>query len=223
MPARLTQIRARLDYANAIGFDVSDGRKYYGGNLIQLYNIPVGRWPWMLHRFYQEREEINTVRWGFEPPVDGARMHTTVDIEYAMTERYFRHMWKDGRCVVPVDGFHEFPEDGSDPWYVRLRTGATMLCAAISSFRPYKLNPPPGTGFCFVTAGQRGFRNPRDLVPVMLTPEAARAWVNPAIGASEAATLLESQGFDPDAFHVYRVSKRVFSVSENDEGLIEPV
>ncbi|WP_205609653.1 SOS response-associated peptidase family protein [Noviherbaspirillum galbum] len=220
----MTQTLSRMAYASAVGFDTkSDPRRYQGGNLVPHYNMAPGSWPWMLHRLHLGREEMDTVRFGFEPPEDGARMFKAVGIDFAMRERYFRHMWREGRAIVPIEGYHELPPDGSNPWYVRLQEGGIMLCAVISSFRPYKPERLPGMGWCFVTAGQLGFGNPRDLVPVILSPQDARAWMDPATSAEDAEQLARTKALSANAFHAFRVSKRVLSDGVNDEGLIAPV
>lgn len=221
MPQRLAQFRGRRDYAAALGFDTEDEHRWRGGDVITQYNLAPGRWPWILHRIHQGAEEIDTVRWGYEPPVAGARLYTSVSVDFGMNEKYFRHMWRLGRCVVPLDAWYEFASNGTDPWYVRLRAGHTMLAAAITNFRPFS-KAPPGTGFCLVTADDHGFADTHDLRPAILPPEAARLWVDPATSAQDAAHLLTTRSFSQSAFHAYRVSRTVLSPDVNDRALTDP-
>lgn len=221
MPQRLAQFRGRREYASALGFDTEDEHRWRGGDVVTQYNIAPGRWPWVLHRIHQGSEDIDTVRWGYEPPTEGARLYKSVSVDFGMTEKFFRHMWRLGRCIVPLDGWYEFAANGTDPWYVRLRGGHTMLAAAITNFRPFSKGPS-GTGFCLVTAGGPGFADTHDLRPAILTPEAARLWVDTSTSDLDAARLVASRSFAETAFHVYRVSRKVLSPDVNDSALTEP-
>ncbi|SFA84911.1 SOS response associated peptidase (SRAP) [Collimonas sp. OK607] len=47
-------------------------------------------------------------------------------------------MFKSGRVIVPAEGWYEWTgEKGhKQPWYIRLKSGESMLMAAITDFRP---------------------------------------------------------------------------------------
>lgn len=222
MPQRLVQFRVRRDLATAIGFDVSDEHKWRGGNLIEQYNLAPGRYVWVLHRLHENQELIETVRWGYEPPGDVTRMHTMVGIDFGMKEQYFRHMWRLGRVIVPLDGWFEFPRGGQEAWHIRMRSSHTMLAAAVTNFRPYTPTRP-GTGFCLVTAGQPGLADPKDVRPAILTPEAARAWVSAGTSSEDAANLLTTKAVATSAFHTYQVGRAALSPNVNDARILNPV
>jgi putative SOS response-associated peptidase YedK len=46
-------------------------------------------------------------------------MAISARIERAATGRYFRHMWREGRVIVPADGWYEWTgEEGrKQPWH----------------------------------------------------------------------------------------------------------
>lgn len=222
MPKRIIQSRGRREYASAIGFDTEDEHRWRGGDRIPHYNMPPGLWPWVLHRIPDGVEAVDTVRWGYEPPVAGSRMRTMVQYGFAATEKYFRHMWRLGRCIVPIDGWYEFDDTISKPvpWYVCLRGRNTMLAPAITNFRPYTACPP-GTGFALITAGDLGISDKRDHRPVILMPDAARRWIDPATSVDEATQIVCTKGLSVGAFHAYRVRPRVLDPSQNDPHLID--
>jgi putative SOS response-associated peptidase YedK len=181
-----------------------------------------------MHNLYEGgRAGFDTLHWGYRPQwaVDkGIPMAINARIEKASTGNYFRHMWRQGRVIVPADGWYEWTgEKGhKQPWYIRLKTDRPMFMAAITNFMPYK-EGPPGSGFVIVTAAaEAGMVDVHDRRPVVFAPEDARLWMDNTLGADQAEHLARNVSLPPEAFEWYKVSTDANNAKNNDVHLIEP-
>lgn len=233
MCGRITQLRYRKDYGDAIGFDTSDHLLWTGGTIPQ-YNVTPGRWPWVLHRLYEGKEALDTVHWGYWPSwakEKGIPQTINARIEKAATGRYFRHMWREGRVIVPADGWYEWTgEKGhKQPWYIRLKTDKPMFMAGITNWKPYYFRTygkeePEGTGFVIVTAAaEEGLIDVHDRRPVVLAKEEAQLWLDPDLPADQAENIARNLSLPPEAFEWYKVSTAVNKAGNNDPSMIEPI
>ncbi|TCS35642.1 putative SOS response-associated peptidase YedK [Paucimonas lemoignei] len=227
MCGRITQHRLRAEYAAAIGWP-EDHRKWLG-NTNPAYNVAPGTSPWVMHHLNEDQaDEIDQIHWGYRPAwaaEKGIPMAINARIEKAATGRYFRHMWKSGRVIVPADGWYEWTgEKGhKQPWYIRLKADKPMLMAAITNWKPYK-EQPEGTGFVIVTAAaEAGLLDVHDRRPVVLAPEDAQLWLDPDLPAEQAEYLARNVAIGPDAFEWYEVSTAVNKPGTNGPELIAPV
>ena len=78
----------------------------------------------MLH--YGELQFIG-MTWGYRTPKEVAEKRKpwiNARIEKAMTGQYFRHMFREGRVIVPSGGWLEWSvENGKkQPWYITRKT-----------------------------------------------------------------------------------------------------
>jgi putative SOS response-associated peptidase YedK len=227
MPSRITQHRSKRLYAEEAGWDVRDELKWRGDRMA-AYNVVPGTWPYAMHTLHPREQAIDTVHWGFRPESaveQGIPAAIRVTIEKGSTGRYFRHMWRQGRVIVPADGWYEWtgPHGQKQPWYIHLKTDRPMFLAAISNFVPYK-EGPPGSGFVIVTAAAgTGLVDMHGRRPVVLAPEDARLWMDHAFSAEQAEQLARAASLPPDAFEWYRVSTDVNDPRINEEYLIQLV
>ena len=60
-------------------------------------------------------------------------------VEKALTGRYFRHMFRQGRVIVPGGGWFEWTVEGGkkQPWYITRKEGQPILMAGLTNFRPF--------------------------------------------------------------------------------------
>src|SRR6188474_2290175 len=80
--------------------------------------------------------------WGYRTPTEAAAKRKpwiNAQIEKALTGRYFRHMFREGRVIVPGSGWFEWTiEDGKkQPWYISRKDERPILMARLTNFRPY--------------------------------------------------------------------------------------
>ena len=84
--------------------------------------------------------------------------------------------------ITPIDNWFEWVDECGpkmQPYLIRRRDGAQILCAAIGKFP--KEEPLNDVGFVIITADSAGgmvdIHDPR---PVVMAPELAREWLDPA-------------------------------------------
>lgn len=228
MCGRITQHRDRRVYAQEMGWDSTDQRQWQGGRTA-FYNLAPGAYPDVMHTFDQGKPEFETIFWGYQPSWAAEKklpMSINARLETAATKPFFRHMFREGRVIVPADGWFEWTgEKGhKQPWYVRLKSDRPMFLAAISNFRPYKNQEGKQVGVVIVTApADSGLIDVHDRRPVVLKPEDAQLWMDNTLPAEQADMLARQRAVPAEEFEWYRVSTDVNKVGKNEEYFIEPV
>src|SRR5690348_15090375 len=124
MCGRFEQSETRQEYAEALGADTT-GVEWIGGTVIPQYNVSPGLGALILHTF-KGGLRSDYLRWGYRTPEEAAEKKKPwicARVEKALTGRYFRHMFREGRIIVPIGGWYEWTvEDGKkQPWYITLR------------------------------------------------------------------------------------------------------
>ncbi|WP_151632051.1 SOS response-associated peptidase [Noviherbaspirillum aerium] len=227
MCGRITQHRDQLAYAREMGWQADDfGRQE--GRRAPSWNVAPGTSPWLMHRFEDDREHMDTVSWGYRPSWAAEKkipIAINARIEKAATGPYFRPLWKKGRAIVPADGWYEWTgEKGrKQPWYIRRKDDRPMFLAAITGYRADK-EPGENTGFVIVTAAaDGGLIDVHDRRPVVFSPEDAALWMDNSLPSEQAEHLARAMALPPEAFDWYRVSTDVNRVGNNSAHLIEPI
>ena len=182
----------------------------------------------MMHTLANEKPGFDVIHWGYQPPWakdKGMPMTINARLETAATKPYFRHMFRQGRAIVPADGWYEWTGDKGrkQPWYIRLKTDRPMLLAAITNFRPFT-DQDKQVGMVIVTAAaDGGMVDVHDRRPVVLAPEDARLWMDNTLPAEQADMLARNRSLPPESFEWYRVSTDVNNARHNEAYLIEAV
>lgn len=231
MCGRIAQYRSKREYAAELGWKSDAFADAFGrkpDDRSPHYNVPPGTYPWLMHRLEDDREHIDSVHWGYRPSWAAGKsipMAINARIEKAATGRYFRHMWKSGRAVVPADGWYEWtgPTGMKQPWHIRLKSARPMFLAAITNFRPGK-EPGESSGFVIVTAAaDEGLVDVHDRRPVVFSPEDAQLWMDPGLPLEQADMLARSMAVPAEAFEWYEVTKEVNKAGKSDRSFIEPL
>lgn len=233
MCGRINQHRRRATYANAIGWegpDLSRSKnaddraavlmKCWGPNRIPFYNMPPGLFPDVMHTLHEGRPQFDTIHWGYQPPWakdKGLPMSINARLETAATKPFFRHMFAQGRVIVPANGWFEWTGDTKpkQPWYIRLKTDSPMFLAAITNFRPFT-HQDKQVGFVIITAAtDGGLVDVHDRRPVVFSPEDARLWMDNALLPEQADTPARTRSMPPNSFEWYKVSTVVNNARNN--------
>lgn len=165
---------------------------------------------------------IEAMRWGLVPtwakevptrqPLVNARSETVHE------KPTFRHLLREHRCIVPMNGFYEW--DRTDPrrkipYFVPRADGHLLLCASLWS-RPAILD---GLASCAVMTRESrdDLSAIHDRCPVHVEAGAALDWLT---GADEVNDLVDQ---DPPQLAPRRVSDDVNSVRNNGPHLLDPV
>lgn len=171
-------------------------------------------------------------RWGLIPswaedPAIGSRL-INARSETAHRKPSFRHAFRRGRCLVPVDGFYEWvPEGGrKTPWWIHRPDRAPFTLAGLREVWTPPGGGPPLETFTILTCEAVGeLRRLHHRLPLLVAPEHRGAWLHgpQADPEAEIAALLGGVAGEADALTAHPVSTRVNRPSEDDPGLVEPV
>jgi putative SOS response-associated peptidase YedK len=173
---------------------------------------------------------IDKVRWGWAPFWAKGKRPAPINarVETVMSGRFFKELWPDGRALAPANGWFEWVADPQDPkrkqpYYIRLKTQKPMFFAALAQVHS-GLEPHEGDGFVVITAASdSGMVDIHDRRPVVLSPEAAREWVEPGLSAQRAEEIARDACRPTEDFEWYAVGKEVGNVRNQGKALIEPV
>ena len=228
MCGRFEQSGTRLYYAHALGADTT-GSKWAGGDSIPQYNLSPGRPPLVFHML-SGKIDADSLTWGYRTPGEAAlkkKPWINARVEKALSGRYFRHMFREGRVIIPAGGWYEWSlEDGKkQPWYITRKVDAPIFMAGLANFKPYT-EQAVEVGFVIVTEDSGGgMVDIHDRKPVVLTPKDAMRWMNVETTVEEAAFIAQTRSLSADAFRWWRVSPQVNRVDPNNNGphLLVPV
>ncbi len=166
------------------------------------------------------------IRWGWRPFWARDRAAPiNARVEKVAHGRFFSAAWRH-RALCPVSGWFEWVAEGGprkQPFHIRHRDGSPILCAAIGQFPGLDDEPGEQHGFVIITADSAGgLVDIHDRRPVVLSPDLAREWLDPATPPELAEQIALNQGEPSEAFTWYPVSRDVGNVRNQGPQLIEP-
>lgn len=130
------------------------------------------------------------------------------------------------RCLVPVRGWHEWP-DSKTPYYIHRTDGQPLLLAGIwdvwESLDPSDENSGPlVTSMSVVTTPPgRYMRKFHDRSPLVLENEAALAWLQPGLNELEIKAFLHPSA--DSALEAYRVSTAANNARNKSEEVLRAI
>jgi len=135
----IEQSETREHYARALNPKIWEP-DWLGGDPGPEYNLSPGRPALLLHMLTGKLQSEHLI-WGYRTPNEAAAKRKpwiNARVEKALTGRYFRHMFREGRVVVPSDGWFEWTvENGKkQPWFVSRKTNEPIFMAGQTNFRP---------------------------------------------------------------------------------------
>ncbi|MDX2246583.1 MAG: SOS response-associated peptidase [Bacteroidia bacterium] len=134
----------------------------------------------------------------------------------------FREPLRRSRCLVPADGFYEWKKtaSGKQPYRITLQPESVFSFAGISD---EWVSPEGNRIFSFsiiTTEPNELMADIHDRMPVILSGEAEKKWLDPRTDVSEVITLLKP--YNPFRMKAYPVSPQVGNVRADHAGLIQP-
>ncbi|MNJ33690.1 putative SOS response-associated peptidase YedK [compost metagenome] len=110
---------------------------------------------------------------------------------------------------------------------IRRRDGRPSLCAGIGQFSAHTgqpgEEPNEHDGFVIITADSAGgMVDVHDRRPVVLAPDLAREWLDPAMPKEQAEQIVLNLSEPSEVFEWYRVSTAVGNVRNQGPELIRP-
>lgn len=225
MCGRLSQYRGIHDFVEALSMPNALANAV-GEQPLERYNVAPST-PLALLHLADNILHADLVRWGWRPhwardraPPINAR------VEKVAHGAFFRAIWPH-RAIVPVDGWYEWVDEGEpkqQPYYIRRQDGAPILCAAIGQYTAVGGEQQESDGFVIITADSAGgMVDIHDRRPVVLAPELAREWLDPATPRERAKQVVLLQGEPCETFDWYRVDKDVGNVRNQGAQLLLPI
>jgi len=188
------------------------------------YNIaPTTRVP-LLHSDEQGLH-ITSARWGWSPVWAKGKRPPPINarVETVATSRFFKSLWPTGRALIPADGWYEWVKDPQhptlkQPWFIHLRSDAPLFFAALAQVGS------ENEGFVIITdASDQGMVDIHDRRPIVLAPDAARGWLDPALSTAQAEALARHEGRPVADFAWHPVGREVGNVRNEGPHLILPL
>jgi putative SOS response-associated peptidase YedK len=158
------------------------------------------------------QRQLEPAIWGFAPGAPGRPPLFNARSETAPVKDSFRGAFRDGRCVVPADGFYEWTGSGDArrPFWLHRTDGKLLLLAGL-----YEASPD-GRRFTVLTTGPNAtVARLHDRMPVILAPGQVDRWLR----RGDASLL---QPAPDDTLVATPVSTRVNAVRNDDPGCLEP-
>ncbi len=223
MCGRFAQYETREHYLDALGVPDDQLNIPYDPEPLERYNVAPGTKVLLLSERGDELH-LDPVHWGYapgwwdNPPLINARVET------AASSRMFKPLWQHGRAICFADGWFEWKKDGNkkQPYFIHRKDGQPIFMAAIGS-TPFERGDS-AEGFLIVTAvADQGLVDIHDRRPLVLTPEAAVAWMSQSIGGKEAEEIIAGGTVPAKQFSWHPVSSAVGNIKNHGPELIEHI
>ncbi len=174
------------------------------------------------------RRQTRLLRWGFIPrwaegPAVGSRM-INARAETVTSKAAYRHAFRERRCLVLADGFYEWKLEGGrkQPFHIRRRDGRPFAFAGLWE----RWAPPDGQPIdscaLLTTAANDLIRPLHVRMPVILSPSAYGAWLDPGIQDAERLQAL-LRPFPPEDMLLYAVGPGVNDPANDAPDCILPL
>jgi putative SOS response-associated peptidase YedK len=229
MCGRFTQQRPTSELAEI--FDAEDLFEQGGGH----FNVaPTDTAAVVVQR--DDHRAVTGYRWGLIPhwseSADTGNRMFNARSESIDGQPAFRYAFQKRRCLVPVDAFYEWRkvEDSRgkivrEPYAIVRRDGEPMALAGLWAGWHDDATGQVVRSFTILTTKPNDTLRPiHDRMPVVLPESAWDRWLDPT--RTDAPALAELKGLlvpaDDDALEVYRVSRRVSDVRNDDPSLVTP-
>lgn len=224
MCGRLSQYRGIHDFVAALSMPNALANSV-GDQPLERYNVAPTTPVAVLH-LDAERLHADRVRWGWRPHWSKERLlPINARVEKVAHGAFFRAIWPH-RAIAPVDNWFEWVDEGGakkQPYLIRRRDGAPVFCAAIGQLPDADEGAGTHDGFVIITADSAGgMLDIHDRRPVVLTPELAREWLDPATSPSRAEQMVLLQGEPTDVFEWFKVDSAVGNTRNHGPALIQP-
>jgi putative SOS response-associated peptidase YedK len=176
---------------------------------------------------HHDGNRLGLLNWGLVPSwardtaialkLINARVETLAD------KPSFRNAFKRRRCLILADGFYEWKSEGrrKQPWYFTLSSGGPFALAGL--WETWKGTEDAVYHSCTIITTEAGqaVREIHHRMPVILTPAAHAAWLDPENQDPEQLKAILADG-QVRELKQFPVSKHVNSTRNNDPSCIEP-
>ncbi|MDX6613626.1 MAG: hypothetical protein QOD75_2812 [Blastocatellia bacterium] len=178
----------------------------------------------VLTETYSENERVATVmRWGLIPSWSKeAKGFINARAETVEEKPSFSESFQRRRCLVPADGFYEWPrhQKSRQPFYFQMEDEAPFAFAGI--WDRWENNGLSINACAIVTTtANELLATIHDRMPVILSPAAQEEWLQSQVGADGLKELLVP--FPAAAMKSYPVTTQVNYPQNDEPDLVQPV
>ncbi|KAF0863976.1 SOS response-associated peptidase family protein [Pseudomonas sp. LD120] len=223
MCGRLSQYRGIHDFVAALSMP--------GALINSVGDQPLGRYnaaPTMQLALFHVADDTlhaDAVRWGWRPHWATDRAEPiNARVEKVAHSPFFRQIWPH-RAICPIDSWFEWVDEGGpkkQPYLIQHRDGSPILCASIGQLPDPDIGRGEHDGFVIITADSAGgMVDIHDRRPVVLSPELAREWLDPATPKERAELIAMHQGEPAEPFEWFKVDVSVGNVRNQSSNLIK--
>ena len=173
------------------------------------------------------KNRLGYLKWGLVPPWAkdqkiGYKM-INARAETAAEKPSFRHAFKKKRCLIIADAFYEWQrtDEGKIPMLAKLKSGKPFAFAGLWETWQSPEGETVNTCTILTTQANRVMGTIHDRMPVMLSEEGEKLWLDPEQAPQVLEELLKP--FDSDEMETFEVSDAVNSPKHNGPELIRKV
>jgi len=165
----------------------------------------------------------HAMRWGLVPSwskeISSKFATFNARIETIDSKPAFRHAWQHNqKCLIPAQGYYEWQteDEVKQPYFVRPEKDEPLFFAGIWDECQFG-DAPLQSCAIITTESKGGLKDLHSRMPVMLSVDDARQWLN---SDDDKSILLDAS---LTALNVYKVDRRVNNSREEGEALIHSV
>lgn len=171
---------------------------------------------------------VGVLKWGFVPSWSkdekiGSKMINARE-ETLAQKPSFRKPFMQRRCIILADGFFEWYRTTSTktPYYFYLKNNKIFGFAGL--WTTYKREDGSSLYTCTIitTKANTLMQDIHNRMPVILTEESAKIWLDPQLRDLKVLHTLLTQ-YDSAEMELHQVSSRVNNVEHDDKEIIQPV
>ncbi|MDN7241960.1 SOS response-associated peptidase [Planococcus sp. N028] len=174
------------------------------------------------------KNRLGLLRWGLIPPWAkdakiGSKM-INARAETVAEKPSFRNAFKKKRCLIVADSFYEWQrtDEQKTPMRIKMKSGEPFAFAGL--WESWKSPDGKTINTCSILTTKPNdlMATIHDRMPVVLSKEAEKVWLDPSVQDPEALGEL-LKPFDANEMEAYEVSSEVNSPKNNGPQLIEKV
>ena len=192
------------------------------------YNIAPTQAVPVVRRQADGKRQLGQLHWGLVPfwakeKAIGNRM-INARAETVASKPAFRNAFRKKRCLVLADGFYEWQKQasGKQPWFMSLKSDEPFAMAGLWETWRESEDADPLESCTIVTTGPNEFMaRLHNRMPVILPPQAASIWLDPATDNASLQSVLVPA--EEGLLRAVEVSRRVNSPANEGPELILPV
>ena len=189
------------------------------------FNVSPGMYRPILH-IVDGKKCIDDLHWGYQAAWAVGKVPVTINTRLEkISGRYWKHLLRAGRAIVPADGWYEWTgaKGAKQPWHIHRSDREPLFLAALANFGPGTENKATA-GFTIITADALGgMVDVHDRRPVVFTATDAVLWLDPDLPTEGAEEMARQMSLAAEHFDWHAVNKLVGNVRNDGPDFAQPI